>query len=525
MKKSKKIISIVLVLCLTVVITACNSSSEGVGGNSSKEFSTKGTTLMYGSNDYTRINPAIDEHGEINALLFDGLTDHDKDNHIVPGLATSWDYDKSTYTYIFHLRKGVKWHDGKDFTAEDVKFTIEKIMDPKNESEIRSNYEDIKKIKVIDDYTISFTLKNTNVAFLEYMTIGILPKHLLENEDMQNSNYFKFPIGTGPYKMKKWDKGQSIILVKNKDYYKGPPKIDNVVFKITDDDRVQSLQLKTGELDLALVTPTLAQQFKNNDKYKLHTMETADYRGIMYNFKSPFWQKNRNLIKAFNYAFNREAMLKTVLLDEGEVAYGPLQKNKYNDENVEKYNYNPKKSKQLIEAAGWTMGDDGYYQKDGQRLSFELSTNENEQERIDLANMAAQSLKEVGVECKVNITSNIDWENQDAFLIGWGSPFDADVHTYKVFVTDQGNNYNYFSNSNVDKYLTLARQTANQSERSRYYKDFQKELANDPPYSFLVYLDANYVASTHISGISEQTVLGHHGVGIFWNIEEWSIEK
>lgn len=522
MNNNKKMLSLLLMLCVLLFVTACSSSKND---DTSKKASTEGKILTYGSNDYTRINPAIDEHGEINALIFDGLTDHNEMNEIVPGLATSWEYDESTFTYTFHLKEDVQWHDGKDFTAEDVQFTIEAIMNPENESEIASNYEDIVDIKVIDNHTIAFTLKNPNVAFLEYMTIAILPKHLLEGKDMQESDYFKFPIGTGPYMMKEWDEGQSITLVKNKDYYKGSPKIDTVVFKITQDDNVQSLQLKAGELDLALVTPTLAQQFKEDDNFTVHTMETADYRGILYNFNSPFWQENRELIKALNYAFDREAMLKTVLLGEGEVAYGPLQKNKYNNEAVEKYDYNPEKAKQLIEAAGWTMGDNGYYEKAGERLSFELTSNENEQERIDLANIASQQLKEVGVECIVKITSNIDWENQDANLIGWGSPFDADDHTYKVFGTEKGSNYSAYSNSEVDKYLTLARQTTDEAKRATYYAKFQQALAEDPAYSFFVYLDANYIASKTITGISESTVLGHHGVGIFWNIEEWDIEK
>lgn len=521
MTNNKKIFSLLLMLCVLLFVTACSSNKND---DSTKKAATEGKILTYGSNDYTRINPAIDEHGEINALIFDGLTDHNEENEIVPGLATSWEYDEDTFTYTFHLKEDVQWHDGKDFTAEDVQFTIEAIMNPENESEIASNYEDIEDIKLIDNHTIAFTLKNANVAFLEYMTIAILPKHLLEGEDMQESDYFKFPIGTGPYMMKEWDEGQSIILVKNKDYYKGSPKIDTVVFKITQDDNVQSLQLKAKELDLALITPTLAQQFMKNDNFTVHTMETADYRGILYNFNNPFWQENRELIKAMNYAFDREAMLNTVLLGEGEVAYGPLQKNEYNNEAVEKYDYNPEKAKQLIEVAGWTMGKDGYYEKEGERLSFELTANENEQERIDLANIASQQLKEIGVECIVKVTSNIDWQNQYANLIGWGSPFDADDHTYKVFGTDKGGNYSSYSNGDVDKYLTLARQTADEEKRATYYAKFQQALAEDPAFAFFVYLDANYVASTAISGISESTVLGHHGVGIFWNIEEWDIE-
>ena len=158
-------------------------------------------TLVYGSGDYTRINPAMDEHGEINIMIFNGLTAHDGDNQVVPGLAKSWDYDEETCTYTFHLEEGVKWHDGEPFTADDVKFTIEAIMDPENGSENAPNYEDVEEITVVDDHTVSFKLDAPNVAFLEYMTMAVLPKHLLEGEDVQTSDFFRSPVGTGPYKL------------------------------------------------------------------------------------------------------------------------------------------------------------------------------------------------------------------------------------------------------------------------------------------------------------------------------------
>ena len=143
------------------------------------------TTLVYGSGDYTRINPAMDEHGEINILIFNGLTAHDGDNQVVPGLAESWDFDDETNTYTFHMAEDAKWQDGEPVTAEDVKFTIEAIMDPENGSENAPNYEDVEEINVIDDHTVAFKLEDKNVAFLDYMTMAVLPKHLLEGEDMQ----------------------------------------------------------------------------------------------------------------------------------------------------------------------------------------------------------------------------------------------------------------------------------------------------------------------------------------------------
>ncbi|WP_417420788.1 ABC transporter substrate-binding protein, partial [Hominenteromicrobium sp.] len=210
-------------------------------------------TLVYGSADYTRINPAMDEHGEINTLLFDGLTAHDANGQVVPGLAESWDYDENTFTYTFHIREGIRWHDGEDMTADDVRFTFEAIMDSENGSENAPNYEDVEEITVLDDHTVAFKLKETNAAFPEYMTMAVLPKHLLEGEDMQESAFFRAPVGTGPYKLESWDEGQSIVLTKNEDYYLGAPHIDTVIFKIVPDDNAQALQLSSGELDMALL--------------------------------------------------------------------------------------------------------------------------------------------------------------------------------------------------------------------------------------------------------------------------------
>lgn len=136
----------------------------------------------------------MDEHGEINLLLFNGLTAHDGNDQIVPGLAETWDYDEQTYTYTFHLREGVKCSDGEPFTADDVKFTIEAIMDPENGSENAPNYEDVEEITVIDAQTVAFRLTEPNVAFLEYMTMGILPQHLLAGQDMQESDFFRSPV-------------------------------------------------------------------------------------------------------------------------------------------------------------------------------------------------------------------------------------------------------------------------------------------------------------------------------------------
>ena len=506
----KKFLSLLLILALTL---ACAALAE-----------TSSNTLTYASGDYTRINPAMDEHGEINILIFNGLTAHDGDNQVVPCLAKSWDYDEESFTYTFHLEENVTWHDGEPFTAEDVKFTIEAIMDPENGSENAPNYEDVAEITVLDAHTVAFRLTAPNAAFLDYMTMAILPKHLLEGEDMQSSSFFRNPVGTGPYRLESWDEGQAIILVRNEDYFKGPANIERIIFKIVPDDNAQAMQMKTGELDLALLTPKDAENFANDDNYTVYRMETSDYRGILFNFWNPYWTENKDIIPAICCAIDRQAIVDAVILGHGIVAYGPLQRNEYNYEDVEHYDYDPDRARAILEEAGCTLNANGFYERNGQEIGFVISVGAGDQVRVDIAQAAAQMLRQVGINCSVEIPEKVDWGGQMAYLIGWGSPFDADDHTYKVFGTDKGANYSGYSNALVDQYLIEARESDDPAVRAEAYANFQIELANDPAYAFICYIDADYVATSRLKGIDPDTILGHHGVGIFWNVAEWTLE-
>ena len=257
--------------------------------------------------------------------------------------------------------------------------------------------------------------------------------------------------------------------------------------------------------------------------YTCYDMTTADYRGILFNFNNPYWTENRDIIPAVCYAIDRQAIVDSVLLGQGMAAYSPLQRNVYNDETVNHYDYDPAKAKEILESVGCTMGESGYYERNGEEIGFVISVMSGEQDRIDIAQAAAQQLREVGIHCTVDIPAQMDWSGQMACLIGWGSPFDADDHTYKVFGTDKGANYSGYSNALVDEYLTLARQSSDDAVRKEYYGKFLHALADDPAYAFICYIDANYVAKSTVHGINMDTVLGHHGVGIFWNIQDWTI--
>lgn len=515
MKMKKTLISVALIIVLAFTLSSCGKAKTVYDGN----------TLVYGSGDYTAINPALYEHGEINLLLFAGLTAHDEENNVVPGLAESWNFDEATNTYSFTLRDGLTFHDGEALTAEDVKFTLEAIMDPDNGSENASNFEDVVEVNVIDDTHVDIVLEAPNYAMPDYLTMGILPEHLLAGEDITTSEFNQAPVGAGPYKFVSWDVGQSIVMEKFENYYQGTPKINTVVFKIVEDTDARALQLESGELNFAQITPKASESFADKEGFTVYEMSTSDYRGILYNFNNKLWQENRELPAILSYAIDRQSIIDSVLLGHGQQAYSPLQAGPYNDESVEKYSYDPDKAQQLLEESGWSKNEDGVYEKNGQTLSFTINCSQGDQVRIDMANICAQNLNDIGADVTVEIPAEIDWAGQDAYLIGWGSPFDPDDHTYKVFGTDKGANYSGYSNEAVDRLLTEARALESYEQRKPIYDEFQQELAKDPAYTFIAYIDAVYAGTSNITGIIENAVLGHHGVGIFNNIHEWEIAE
>ena len=520
MKKLFKAIP-VLISCLAMLFVMAGCG----GGDASSSVTDTGNTLVYGSQDYTSINPALYEHGEINDLLFAGLTAHDENNQVVPALAEKWEYDEKSKTYTFTLREGLTFHDGEPLTSADVEFTLKTILDEKNGSEIVTNYKDIVKIECPDEKTVAITLSDSNTGFLDYMTIGILPKHLLDGKDITTDSYNQNPVGAGPYKLVEWDQGQSITMEKFDGFYAGAAKIDRVIFKIVPDSDAKAAQINAGDIDMAQVTPKAAADLTGSQDYTIYNMKTADYRAVAYNFAADnIFKKYPELSNILSYGIDRESIIKSVLLGEGEAAYSPIQKNEFNDETMEKFAYDPGKMQSMLESEGWKKNNAGYYEKNGDELRFVISAMADDQVRVDMAKMCAAKWQEQGINVTAESKKEMDWAGQDCCIIGWGSPFDADDHTYKVFTTDAGDNYTGYSNPAADKPLADARHTTDKDKRKELYGNFLEAMTEHMPYTFIAYIDADYAVKNNITGITENTVLGHHGVGIFWNIHQWEMK-
>lgn len=502
-----------------MVVGCSNTSDENEAKNDKK-------VLVYGSDDYNAINPALYEHEEIDSLIFSGLTAHGEYNEIEPCLAKDWEYDKGYDTYTFKLRNDVVWHDGEKFTADDVKFTLDTIMDPKNNSKIASNFEDIRSVEVLADDEIRIKLNSTNTAILDYLTVGILPKHILDGKDISKDEFNQNPVGTGPFKLSKWEKGKSITLEKNLEYFEITPILEKVVFKIVPDDKDKAAGLKNGELDIAKIAPKDAVLFKDQKGFKMNVMKTAEYSAVMYNFNSGFFSEDvsSGVPNALSYGVDREGILKNVLKGYGEVAYSPIQKGDYNNPEIEKFEYDPEKAKRKIERLGWRTGEDGIYEKDDKKLSFDIVYEKGDSIKDEIAKAVAKGFKDIGVDAKAVAKDKVNYSKDDSTLVGWGSPFDPDDSTYKFFVTDKEFNLNGFSSKRVDKTLQKARETDDEEKKLDRYMRFQDELTWDSPYTFITYTDAIYVVKDNIEGFTTGKLLGYNGVGIFTNIAEWVIK-
>ena len=312
--------------------------------------------------------------------------------------------------------------------------------------------------------------------------------------------------------------------MKNEDYYRGAPKIDRFVFRIFADDAAEAAALADGSVDMARLAPQTAAAFEDRDGYRYYAMKSANYAAVMLNCSHPYWLRNSDLLPAIACAIDRDAVVRDALCGHGMSAYGPLQRNPYNNPNVERYDYDPARVRRLLEAAGCRLGSDGYYMRGGEEVGFRLSVKNDKYSRIGIANAVAAQLCAAGIHCTVEIPAKVDWEGQMAYLSGVGNEIDPDAHTYKVFSTGGRGNDSHYSNPRVDAYLLAARRTADPAERMRLYGLFQDEVTRDLPYIYVCYLDYIYVTNPRVRGITPDRLLGYRGIGFFWNVNEWTLE-
>ncbi len=449
--------------------------------------------------DASFLNPILSQDSassDINGFVFNGLIKYDRGlQNLIGDLAESWKVKEGPEPEItFFLRKGVLWHDGKEFTAHDVKFTYEKIMDEKTNTVRRSSYELVKKAEVLDPYTFRVTYKQPFSPGLESWGMGIIPKHLLEKEDINTTPFNRKPTGTGPFRFVEWMTDEKIVVDANPQYFEGKPKLDRIIYRIIPETALSEMEILTQGVDYSGIYPYQFQRMTRTPFLKTYSQPSLGYTYMGYNFKNPLFQDKR-VRQALTLAINREEIVQYVLYGLGEVASGPFPNHMwYCNPNVKPLPYNPQKARQLLSEAGWEdTNKDGILEKDGKPFRFTLITNSGNDTRRDVGVLVQRQLREIGIDAKfelyewsVFLKDFVNVKHFDACILGWSLSVDPDA--YEIWHSSQiekGFNFISYKNPEVDHLLEEGRREYDVEKRKRIYWRIHELMAEDQPYTFL----------------------------------------
>jgi peptide/nickel transport system substrate-binding protein len=497
-----------------------------------------GDTIVVGSiGDASNLIPLLASDSashDISGLIYNGLVKYDKNLNLVGDLAESWEVSPDGLTITFYLRRGVKWHDGTPFTAEDLLFGFHTITDPKTPTAYAGDYLEVKRAEVLDTHTFRVTYRKPFAPGLStWGNLVVLPKHLLAGQDITKSKLTREPIGTGPYTFKQWLTQEKIVLESNPDYFEGRPYIDGYIYRIIPDPATMFLELKAGGVDWMGLTPIQYRRQTNypafEQQFRKYNYLPFSYTYLGYNLLSPLFQDKR-VRQAISYAIDKEEIIKVVLLGLGEISTGPYKPGAwYYNPHVNRYPYNPERAKELLRESGWEdSDDDGILDRDGEPFEFTILLNWGNQSRLNSAEIIQWRLGQIGIRVKLRvmewasfINEYIDKKRFEAVILGWSTGVDPDQydiwHSSKTDYKEL--NFISYKNREVDDLLEKARRVFDREERKRYYFRLQEILAEEQPYTFLFVPYALPVIHARFRGIEPAPA------GITYNFIHWHVPK
>ncbi|MES0491887.1 MAG: peptide-binding protein [Leptospirales bacterium] len=446
-------------------------------------------------------------------------------------LARKWEISQDKKTIKFYLRKDVKFHDGTPFTAQDVVFTFNKVMDKTVPNpHMKVYFADVETLYATDDYTIVIRMKKPYFMILEHIgSMSIIPKHIFSKvEDFVVNEYnTRKPIGTGPYKFKTWVSSQKVTLVRNENYWGKKPEIRTIEYKIIEKVDVALQALKKRDLDYMSVTPFQWQRQLTSDRFK-HNFNrykylSAGYRYIGYNTrKFPFNDKRVRVAMA--YLTNREKIRQTILEGLAVTTTGNFWLNspQYNKKLVSRP-YDPEKAKALLSEAGFIDADgDGILDKDGKPFKFELLVPSGNKFYERFVPVFKEDMKMAGIEVEIRqiqfqaLIEKINERNFEALMLGWSMGVEGDP--YQLWHSSQvknGDNFTGFTTPEMDEIIVNARTEFNAAKRNRMYQRFHEILYEEQPYTFLYTSYSLVVLDKRFTNVIE------HPIGL--NLMEWKI--
>lgn len=489
------------------------------------------------SSDASFINALIASDGQsykVEWSVFDCLAQYDQNLAIKPMLAERWDVSPDGLSYTFHLRQDVVWQDGRPFTADDVAFWMQSMLNPKIRAPSRAffgamaGYPELtnadhpadpaglarKPVEVVDARTVRLNLAYPYAAFLPVLTCprgGIVPRHALEGKDMNVAEFNSKPVGNGPYRVVEWRKGESITLAAFDRYYGGRPPIRQVIFRVIPDPVVRTQALRTGGIDLLDDPPTdELDKFAKDAQYTVAGIYTPSYQYFGFRLdRAPF--SDLRVRRAMSHAVDFDVIVRKVLRGYGVRATGQIPPTSWAyTPKVQRYPYNPERAKQLLAEAGYAPGPDGIMQKDGRPFRFTIKADQGTQPVRDSAVIVQDQLARIGVVAEIRLLDFPTFVRQlfasdfEAILVGWTGHPDPDPFSYTIWHSSQwnGRNFTHYKNPDVDKALEDARRTSDQAKRREAYVRFQQILSDDAPYVWGYYPKEMYVYRRGLRGLT-----------------------
>ena len=435
-------------------------------------------------------NPLFDSNEtekDISKLVFRGLMKVDKDGNLVPDLAESYEEQKSK-EYIFHLRKGVFWHDGQKFTSEDVVYTIKLAQDQNLQSRLAVNFKDVE-VEKVDDYTVKFKLKESFAPFPFATTTGILPEHI-------SLKKYK-PTGTGDFKIKGIDKDK-ITLTSDK---------LNLVFRFYQSFEDAKIALKMGEIHgLGGFAPQDLEEIEKFGGKKILTHVLPSREAVVFFNTKAIFTKEKTLRQALAFAIDKEQIIKLAAGKTSIASTNQLTLNNWANNSKERYSYNLGQAKTLLKKAGFTFESGSWKRKD-EKLNLVIKTIDDK-ELNTVANVLKSAWEDLGISTKVEVRG-VDIIRKEAIdnrqfqiLINFQEiPVDPDQYVLWHSTQVQNSNITGIRSPKLDKLLEDARKTSDTKGRKEQYQLFTTLLLDEAPAVFLYYPEYIWVVSDKVKNV------------------------
>lgn len=453
----------------------------------------------------TNLDPRVglDAQSErIDSLLFDDLLTRDAHLNVEPQLAERWDIPDPK-TYVFHLRRGVTFHDGRPLTSRDVKWTFDSLLQGKIRSTKAAAYRFVDNIDAPDTYTVIFHMKEPFATLLWNLSdgaMGIVPYGSLDEVT-------RHPIGSGPFRFVSAEQDKEVIIERNDNYWGEKPHLQSVRFIVVPDTTTRALELRKGSADIAInaLTGDLIPVLERQPNLQVLTGPGTVLSYLAFNTRDPIL-KDRGVRQAIAYAIDRRPMIHYLLHDFARPAYSLLPPESWAyDGNVPHYDHNPDLARQLLEQAG-------YPEVNGVRFHLTMKTSNTEESTRLLATVLQQQLHDVGIALDIRtfefatFFADVTRGEYQLHSLRWvGGNEDPDIFEY-VFHSDKftphGANRTFYSNPQVNLLIDQARSELDQNTRKELYAEIQQIVAQDLPYVDLWYWDNVLVHTKRVKNVT-----------------------